>query len=146
MNDDLTYNDWAFLLECLDIARASIILQPSRHAPDQVAALLPASRKQLSEHIVKTAKRIDALKAKVSIILALPQEADIQNTKQPVNETKQIVSWAPEVLVQGKWNRNQLRFATRKEALDWAKALHLRWTACMDARAVETTDIVNAEG
>lgn len=52
-------------------------------------------------------------------------------------------SWAPEVLVEGKWSGNALRFATEEEAAHWANALLLRWFVPTDSRAVPSTDPVN---
>lgn len=53
------------------------------------------------------------------------------------------MSWAPEVLVEGKWSRNQLRFATEAEAADNARALMARWMLGCDSRATEAAEPVN---
>lgn len=52
-------------------------------------------------------------------------------------------SWAPEVLVDGKWSSNNLRFATKVEAERWARDLLNRWFVPTDSRAVESTDAVS---
>lgn len=50
-------------------------------------------------------------------------------------------SYRPEVLVQGSWSGNELRFATAKEAEDWAQLLTYRWTLCSGPyRATETPE------
>ena len=53
------------------------------------------------------------------------------------------MSWAPEVYVEGRWSRNQVRFATREEAEADAYALMMRWTMVMDSRATEAEEPVN---
>ena len=53
------------------------------------------------------------------------------------------MSWAPEVFVEGKWSRNQLRFATEQEARDNAQNLMMRWTLVEEYRATEATEPVN---
>lgn len=53
------------------------------------------------------------------------------------------VSWAPEVHVEGKWSRNQVRFATKAEAEQYAHDLFMRWTSTNDHRATEATEPVN---
>ena len=53
------------------------------------------------------------------------------------------MSWKPEVLVEGKWSGNALRFATKEEATEQVRDLMLRWTAPMDYRVVEVDDAVN---
>lgn len=55
------------------------------------------------------------------------------------------MSYAPEVLVDGKWAGNALRFATEEEADRWAHDLLLRWFVPVDARAVPSNDPVNYE-
>jgi hypothetical protein len=52
-------------------------------------------------------------------------------------------SWAPEVLVEGKWSRNGLRFATMEEAEESAYSLMLRWMSVEDSRATEAEEAVN---
>jgi hypothetical protein len=56
---------------------------------------------------------------------------------------KAPVSYAPEVLVEGRWSCNGLRFATLEEAEASALNLMARWTVVRDARAMETADPVN---
>jgi hypothetical protein len=56
---------------------------------------------------------------------------------------KAPVSYAPEVLVEGRWSCNGLRFATLQEAEASALNLMMRWTLVRDARATETSDPVN---
>lgn len=53
------------------------------------------------------------------------------------------MSWAPEVFVEGKWSRNALRFATKKEAEENAYDLLCRWTLVSDSRATEAGEPVN---
>ena len=53
------------------------------------------------------------------------------------------MSWKPEVLVNGKWSRNGLVFATKEEAERSAHDLMNRWTLVEDCRAVEVDEIVN---
>jgi hypothetical protein len=53
------------------------------------------------------------------------------------------VGWKPEVLVQGTWSRNGLVFATEEEAKQNAFDLSMRWTLCMDSRAVEVDEAPN---
>ena len=53
------------------------------------------------------------------------------------------MSWAPEVLVDGQWSRNQLRFNTKQEADDNARDLFERWTSTDSWRSTESTDPVN---
>lgn len=55
------------------------------------------------------------------------------------------MSWKTEVLVEGKWASNALRFATEQEALDAGVELLSRWFVPTDHRAVECGDPVNAE-
>lgn len=52
-------------------------------------------------------------------------------------------SWKPEVLVDGKWAGNALRFATQEEAFGSVMALRMRWWVPEDGRAVESEDPVN---
>jgi hypothetical protein len=52
-------------------------------------------------------------------------------------------SWKPEVLVDGKWSSNALRFATKAEAEASANELLSRWFVPSDGRATESEDVVN---
>jgi len=52
-------------------------------------------------------------------------------------------SYKPEVLVDGQWSSNSLRFATAEEALASAKELMDRWFVPVDGRAACSQDIVN---
>jgi hypothetical protein len=52
-------------------------------------------------------------------------------------------SWKPEMLVDGKWCDNTLRFPTEQEAGENALALLMRWTVPTDSRAVESDDLPN---
>ncbi len=54
-----------------------------------------------------------------------------------------IVSWAPEVWVEGKWTRNQLRFSSEVEARSYAYNLYNRWTLPTDYRATPADEPVN---
>jgi hypothetical protein len=55
------------------------------------------------------------------------------------------MSWGPEVQTDdsGCWYGNQLRFATRQEALDNAHDLKGRWSSVRAYRAVESDDPVS---
>lgn len=52
-------------------------------------------------------------------------------------------SWKPEVLVDGKWATNALRFATAEEAFASMMQLRMRWWVPTDGRASESEDPVN---
>ncbi len=52
------------------------------------------------------------------------------------------MSYKPQVQVNGEWNGNGLRFATKKEAEDRAADLFSRWTLCTAHRAVESDEPV----
>lgn len=54
------------------------------------------------------------------------------------------MSWAPQVKADAtdKWSGNQLRFATREEAMVQVRNLEARWTSVTDIRVQETTDPV----
>ena len=51
-------------------------------------------------------------------------------------------SFKIEVLVDGKWSTNSLRFATKKEAEASVSELMSRWYIPMDGRAAESEDSV----
>lgn len=52
-------------------------------------------------------------------------------------------SWKPEVLVDGQWSTNSLRFATAEEACGSVRLLRMRWWVPTDGRATESEDSVN---
>ena len=52
-------------------------------------------------------------------------------------------SWKPEVLVDGQWSTNGLRFATEQEACGSVMLLRMRWWVPTDGRATESEDPVN---
>lgn len=52
-------------------------------------------------------------------------------------------SWKPEVLVDGQWSTNSLRFATAEEAFGSVMLLRMRWWVPTDGRATESEDSVN---
>ena len=52
-------------------------------------------------------------------------------------------SFKPEVLVDGQWSTNGLRFATAEEACGSVMLLRMRWWAVEDARTAESEDPVN---
>lgn len=52
-------------------------------------------------------------------------------------------SYKPEVLINGQWSSNSLRFATDKEALASARELMSRWFVPVDGRAGTSNDVVN---
>jgi hypothetical protein len=52
-------------------------------------------------------------------------------------------SWKPEVLVDGAWCSNALRFATKQEAEASVRELMSRWYVPSDGRAGESNDPVN---
>ena len=53
------------------------------------------------------------------------------------------MSWKPEVVVDGKWLKNSLVFATKEEAEASARSLSLRWSEVRGFRAVESDEKVN---
>jgi hypothetical protein len=53
------------------------------------------------------------------------------------------ISWKTEVLVEGKWATNALRFATKEEAEASGNELLSRWFVPSDSRAAESEDPVN---
>lgn len=57
--------------------------------------------------------------------------------------TMKTKSYKPEVLVDGKWSTNALRFATAEEAFGSMMALRMRWWVPTDGRATESEDPVN---
>lgn len=52
-------------------------------------------------------------------------------------------SWKPEVLVDGVWSTNALRYATKAEAEASVRELMSRWWVPTDGRASESNDPVN---
>ena len=52
-------------------------------------------------------------------------------------------SWKTEVLVDGKWATNSVRFATKEEAEEAGRELLGRWFVPTDSRAAESDDPVN---
>jgi len=52
-------------------------------------------------------------------------------------------SWKTEVLVEGKWATNGLRFGTQTEAFESAMQTRMRWWLVDDVRATESEDVVN---
>jgi len=56
------------------------------------------------------------------------------------------MSWGIEVMVDdsGNWERDPYRFATKQEALAYARDLDLRWAALRDRRVVESNDAVDS--
>ena len=52
-------------------------------------------------------------------------------------------SFKPEVLVDGQWSTNGLRFATVEEACGSVMLLRMRWWVPTDGRATESEDAVN---
>lgn len=54
------------------------------------------------------------------------------------------MSYKPEVMVDGRWERNALVFATLREAQESAHDLFMRWMTPTHHRAVESSDPVNA--
>lgn len=52
------------------------------------------------------------------------------------------MSWKPQVKVDGNWNGNGLRFATKEEAESRAADLFGRWHLCTGHRAVESDEPV----
>lgn len=55
------------------------------------------------------------------------------------------MSWKPEIKVASdeKWYSNQLVFASKEEAEEYARNLYYRWTATVAWRAVQSEDTVN---
>jgi hypothetical protein len=56
------------------------------------------------------------------------------------------MSWGIEVIADdsGEWESDPHRFATKQEALAYARALDLRWAALRDRRVVESNDAVDS--
>ena len=56
------------------------------------------------------------------------------------------MSWRIEVMADdsGKWESDPHRFATKQEALAYARDLDLRWAALRDRRVVESDDPVDS--
>jgi hypothetical protein len=52
-------------------------------------------------------------------------------------------SYKPEVLVDGQWSTNGLRFATAEEAFGSMMLTRMRWWVPTDGRATESEDPVN---
>lgn len=52
-------------------------------------------------------------------------------------------SYRPEVLVEGKWAANGLRFASPEEAFGSLMALRMRWWVPTDGRVTESEDPIN---
>lgn len=52
------------------------------------------------------------------------------------------MSWRPEMLCEGKWETNGLRFATKEEADKYGRDLLNRWLVPTDSRSVECDDPV----
>jgi len=53
------------------------------------------------------------------------------------------MSWKAEVLVNGKWSTNSVRFETKAEAEESGKELLSRWFVPIDSRATESEEPVN---
>jgi hypothetical protein len=53
------------------------------------------------------------------------------------------MSFKPEFLVQGSWETNAQRFATKEEATASAHARFMVWTMTSDFRAAESDEPVN---
>lgn len=53
------------------------------------------------------------------------------------------MSYKPEVKVDGQFHSNNLVFASKTEAFDYAQDLFHRWTLCSDYRAVESDETPN---
>jgi hypothetical protein len=70
-----------------------------------------------------------------------PEAAHIEATYREPAETSfgsGTVTWAPQVFVDGQWSSNALVFATKAEAIHYARDLFARWALCTDFRAVES--------
>ena len=52
------------------------------------------------------------------------------------------MSYKSEVLVQGDWSSNALRFPSEEQALSYGYDLQARWTLVSAVRAIETEDEV----
>jgi hypothetical protein len=62
----------------------------------------------------------------------------MEDTKMSENQ-----SWAPEVLVEGKWSRNQVRLASKEEAEACALDVFRTWSSALSYRATEATEPAN---
>lgn len=85
-------------------------------------------------------------------ITELHAELDFHWTPKPLGEVlgrtpkpapAEVKSWKPEMLCDGKWCDNALRFATEQEAKDSGRELMSRWMTPRDCRATLTSDPVN---
>lgn len=54
-----------------------------------------------------------------------------------------MISFKPQVFVQGQWSNNAIRFATRAESDQYARDLMSRWTLVDTYRTVLSDDDVN---
>lgn len=61
--------------------------------------------------------------------------------------TDETVSYGAEVIADdtGKFYGNELRFATREQAEEYARDLEMRWMLVREWRVVESSDPVNRE-
>jgi N12 class adenine-specific DNA methylase len=76
--------------------------------------------------------------------LGVPQVVDYRGPAETSKSEPPLTkSWAPEVKVEGKWSRNQTRFATKEEAEAAAENLFQRWTMADGARATEADEPPN---
>jgi hypothetical protein len=53
------------------------------------------------------------------------------------------MSFKTEVLVDGKWGANAVRFATENEAIEYGRELLSRWLVPTDSRPAPSDDPVN---
>lgn len=60
-----------------------------------------------------------------------------------LREYEQMISYKPEMLVEGEWSSNSLRFATEGEADRWGADLMMRWFVPTDHRVIVSADPVN---
>ena len=52
-------------------------------------------------------------------------------------------SWVPEVLAEGAWTGNGLRFANKEDAEAWVADLSTRWTAVRETRVIPSEEEPN---
>lgn len=57
-------------------------------------------------------------------------------------EEKEGLSFKVEIKRLANWQSNRLRFATRRQAEDYARSLQVHWHCCLQWRVIPTNDEV----
>lgn len=120
-----------------------------------IQGLMDAAKRVVPEpdKVIKEAKDAGHTDEEISNALAEGEKAgNIEGAAKPVEAiqaevqalAKELgVSFAPEILVQGSWSRNGLRFATEQEAADWGVDRLQRWMMAEDSRVVPANEPPN---